>query len=309
MKTKIKYIILLIASMQSSFLFAQQDPQYSQYNFNHMAIKPAYAGSKEALALIIDSRTQWVNMPGAPKTNALSLHTPLKGRKLNVGLHTVRETIGPKKWGSVYGDFAYRFKIGNSRLSFGLSAGVVNYVFDWSQIQYKDDGESGPTYQGANRTDFDFNTGFYYNSNSFYAGGSITHINSPNLYQKNNSLGSISYRLRPHTFLYLGKGWQLSEKVIFNPTIMIKMQNLANLQIDFSANVLLAKKLWLGTSVRTSYGFAFLMQYNISEKFKIGYSYDKGLNQIGTVGKSSHELMLGYNFDIFKTKMISPRYL
>jgi len=51
------------------------------------------------------------------------------------------------------------------------------------------------------------------------------------------------------------------------------------------------------------------MQYCVTDQFKVGYSYDQGFNRIGVVGGGSHEIMLVYNFNIFKSKMLSPRYL
>ncbi len=79
--------------------------------------------------------------------------------------------------------------------------------------------------------------------------------------------------------------------------------------MDLNAFFLIKNRLWLGLSLRSRYGAVLLTQYYISDRFKVGYSYDIGLNRIGRVGGASHEFMLGYDFNILKSKMISPRYL
>ena len=47
-------------------LFAQQDPQFTQYMFNLLALNPAYAGSAERVSIKGLTRHQWVGFEGAP---------------------------------------------------------------------------------------------------------------------------------------------------------------------------------------------------------------------------------------------------
>jgi hypothetical protein len=79
--------------------------------------------------------------------------------------------------------------------------------------------------------------------------------------------------------------------------------------IDVNCNFLLKNRIWLGISLRSGYGIVGLVQVYVTDKFKIGYAYDQGLNKIGVAGQSSHEVVLSYNFNAFKSKILSPRYL
>jgi len=301
--------------LMSSLGYAQQDPQYSQYMFNQLVINPAYAGSKEALSVVMDLRKQWVAMPGSPQTGTISMHGQLLN-SLGIGGHLIAESIGPTKWTAAYFDAAYRFKVGRGKLSFGLSGGIVNYNVNASALDYKDGGEPILNYTGP-RTKFDINTGFYYYNQSFYIGGSITHFNSPVLYNSTSTVNianvptnaSLYFSLQPHSFLYFGKGFQLSQDLVFNPSIMLKNVQGGKASIDLNANFLLANRVWLGLSWRTTYGFVALIQVLVNDKFRVGYSYDQGLNRIGIQGQGSHEVTLIYTFNKFKTKMLSPRYL
>lgn len=314
---KIFLLSLMVFLLQSSF--AQQDPQYSQYMFNQVVINPAYIGSKEALSATMDLRKQWISMQGAPRTGTISLHGPLAVKSIGLGGHLINEAIGPAKWTAAYFDFAYRFKLGKGKLSLGLSGGLVNYNMTLTQSDYKDPGEVFPSQNMGSKTAFDVNTGFYYYSNSFYIGGSITHLNSPSLYNNTTyytnasalkDTSYINFNLRPHTFLYLGKGFLINENLVINPSVIFKNDNPRRVgTMDLNCNFLIKKKLWLGISLRSGYGVVGLFQYSVTDQFKVGYSYDMGLNRIGTLGGGSHEIMLGYNFNIYKSKMLSPRYL
>jgi len=314
---KILKIAFVVSFVQIAH--AQQDPQYSQYMFNQVVINPAYIGSREALCATMDMRKQWVAMEGSPRTGTISLHGPLPVKSIGLGGHLINESIGPVKWNAAYFDFAYRFKLGKGKLSLGLAGGLVNYNMTLSQSDYKDPGEVFPSQNLGPKTAFDVGTGFYYYTNSFYIGGSVTHVNRPNLYKdvtyytnaasvKDTSY--INFNLRPHSFLYFGKGFLINENLVINPSVILKNDNTQSVgTFDVNCNFLIKKKLWLGLSYRSGYGLVGLVQYNVTEQFKVGYSYDYGFNRIGIVGRGSHEIMLGYNFNIFKSKMLSPRYL
>jgi type IX secretion system PorP/SprF family membrane protein len=310
-KLIVSYILLLTAC----FCKAQQDPQYSQYMFNQLVINPAYAGSKEALSSVMDLRKQWVAMPGSPQTGTISMHGQLFN-SLGIGGHLISETIGPAAWTAAYMDVAYRFRLKRGKLSFGLSGGLVNYNINLSKLDYKDGGEPILNYSGP-RNAFDVNAGFYYYNQSFYIGGSATHLNSPNLYSGTGTVTianvpknvSLLFSLQSHYFLYAGKGFQLNDNLLFNPSVMVKNIQGGTGSVDLNANFLLKNKVWLGISARIGYGVVALIQVYVTDKFKVGYAYDQGLNKIGIVGQSTHEIMLSYDFNVFKNKMLSPRYL
>ena len=72
-----RLMVLLGIALLGDQAFAQQDSQYTQYMYNTMMINPAYAGSRGSTSIFALYRNQWVGLDGAPKTAALSFHTPL----------------------------------------------------------------------------------------------------------------------------------------------------------------------------------------------------------------------------------------
>ena len=53
-------VILLLITLFSVQLNAQQDPQYTQYMYNMNIINPAYTGTTEGLVVGALYRSQWV---------------------------------------------------------------------------------------------------------------------------------------------------------------------------------------------------------------------------------------------------------
>src|SRR4051812_11292005 len=132
--TKLSAVLLMLMTVSLS---AQQDPQYNLYQFNPLVINPAYAGARDALQVIGAHRQQWLGFPGAPVTSCLSVHAPVFGRKLGVGLTVVNDEIGPRNVISAYGYIAYILKISEDmKLSFGVNAGYNRYQFNFTEISF-----------------------------------------------------------------------------------------------------------------------------------------------------------------------------
>jgi type IX secretion system PorP/SprF family membrane protein len=287
---------------------AQQDPQYSMYMFNQIGVNPAYAGSRDALSANLFYRNQWAGFPGSPKTEVFNIHAPLQNDKMGLGLQFVNDQLGPTKSTTIMATYAYRIKLKKGHLCLGLSAGVVDQVIDYSKIEYKDlnDTYSSMGTVGKMLPTFDF--GGYYYTKSFYVGISSTHLNQPAYSSIKDSTHAINAILQAHTFITIGKAWTINENLVFRPSLMVKMVYGAPLSIDADACFILKNVLWLGVGVRSGGAAVGIVQYSVTDKLRIGYAYDVTLNGMKTYAGASHEIFLGYDFDLFHTKTLSPRY-
>lgn len=313
-----KKIFIIVITLSTWSCLAQQDPQFSLYQFNQMVINPAYAGGRDALSVVLDVRQQWGGFSGAPRTQAFSLHGPLKKKRIGLGVSGYADQIGPKSNAGVYGSFAYILPINNNlKLSFGLRAGVVSYKFDWSQLTYQNGSEQidANTAQ-SQQTRPDLDAGLYLKSNTFYCGLSATHINGSKIYNNESlpvgnvkgSTVNFNYSLMPHLFFIISKGFKAGENVVINPTIMIKTTS-GITSGDLNINFLIKKKLWLGTFIRNGNAIGALAQFYVTDKFRIGYAFDRSVNNTQSRLGNGHEIMIGFDFNTFKSAMLSPRYL
>jgi type IX secretion system PorP/SprF family membrane protein len=121
-------LALLAINTKVNQVFAQQDPQYSMYMFNPLAVNPAYAGGRDRLALVALYRDQWTGLAGAPRTFSLTAHAPLLDDRIGVGGSISNDNLGVLNMINGTADFSYRLPVGKGklkgRLCFGLSASV-----------------------------------------------------------------------------------------------------------------------------------------------------------------------------------------
>ena len=224
---------------------------------------------------------------------------------MGVGIEIISENIGPKKFISGLASYAYKFPLFSGNLSLGLKAGLYNFKYDWNEIEFKGNANIDYSQAQSQKSTFTADFGTYYSDQSSYLGISITHLNKGN-FNPVDSIGAAKFS--PHIFSSGGKAFKLNNSIILNPSFLVKYTQYAPSAIDITLNVLLKNTIWLGASMKINYGMAFLTQLKISEKFRIGYAYEMATNKLSTVVQGTHEIYVGYNMDIFKTNLPSPRF-
>jgi len=304
-QTILRYAFVACIGFSSLVAYAQQDPQFSLYMFDKMAINPAAAGSKDAMEANLIARDQWLDIQGAPKTAALTIQAPFSSQKVGWGAEVMTDQIGPTTATSLQGNYAYHLRLLNGQLSMGLGLGLYDYVIDFSKIDYKDQTDPYNTLNRSQKLVPTAEAGLYYYSRSFYVGVSVNHLIQSKLTSESYDSAAA---FRPHAYVILGQGFQLSSNLVFNPSIMVRLAQNAPPTGDINLLFLLQQKIWLGVSFRATYGLVFMAAYRISHMFQLGYAYDLGLNGIGTVAGGAHEITLTADFGGNKTIQASPRY-
>jgi type IX secretion system PorP/SprF family membrane protein len=296
-------LTLVVAGLTSK---AQQDPMFTQYNFNTQTINPAYAGTWESMGFLVLGRHQWVGMEGAPRTYTFSLQTPTKNERVGLGLNLVSDQLGRESRISLFGDYSYGFKVSeNSILRMGLKFGVTNYHNNLSDyLQYP--GEVDPASMGEVDEKYmpNFGVGALLYSENYYIGLSIPKI-IENDFDTNINNYSVESELR-HFFFTAGYVFNLSEYLRFKPTFLTKASIGAPVEFDFTANFLLGDKVWLGAMYRTGDSFGFIGQWIFDKKLRIGYAIDFTTTHLQNYHSGTHEVMVSYEIGL-KRKWTTPR--
>ena len=150
MKTSIKMIqksslisslVTLVILLRFNSSFGQQDPQYTQYMYNTMSVNPAYAGQREVLSITGLHRSQWIGIDGAPQTQTLGIHSPLRNERIGLGLNVIHDALGPASETYVNANFAYTIPLDglDKKLTFGITGGFHLLDTDWSKGIYQGD--------------------------------------------------------------------------------------------------------------------------------------------------------------------------
>ena len=81
---------------------------------------------------------------------------------------------------------------------------------------------------------------------------------------------------------------------------MIRYVKIAPVTWDVTAMLGFKEQFWVGGMFRLGDSYGILAQFYVNEKMRIGYSYDITYSALNTFNNGTHEIMFGYNFDIFK---------
>ena len=307
MKKLYNIFALALALLSCSVLSAQQDPMYSQYMFNTLAINPAYAGSADLLNVTALYRHQWTQFDGAPVTQTLTAHSPLGRESLGLGGTIVNDSYGPVQQTAFYADFSYRIIFDRTKLAFGLKAGASLFQADLLSLNPLD--QDDPAFAGNIESKLlpNFGAGVMYYSDRFYVGLSV-----PKLFQNklwDSSLPDFQDNTeRMHGFLIAGMVFDINRYVKFKPSMLVRAVNGSPPSADLTANFLFYDKLWIGAMYRYEDAVGLLAQYEINNKIKIGYAYDYTISDLGRYNNGTHEIMLGVDFGRKYGGDKSPRY-
>jgi type IX secretion system PorP/SprF family membrane protein len=323
-------ISLLLASVK---LMAQQDPMSTKYFFNTLSYNPAYAGSKGYMSAVLHHRSQWWGVDGGPTTQTFSIHSPLRGEKVGLGLGIVNDNLGPTNAFQIQTDYAYMIPIGKkSHISVGLQASILNFRLDRSKLNPQNssdlafDNVSNPSVWLPN-----FGAGLLYTHEKFYLGFSAPKLLNGDLRKgdlSQNGLIASQYR---HYFITGGLALPINSRLVFKPSALVKMVDLfesdrdnglnvnAPAEFDIDLSLLIDQKLWVGTAFRSAFAafnstsstdsWDIWASYAFNNGLRVGAAFDLPVNGVMPYYGASYELMLGYDFSFKPRQILTPRYL
>ena len=302
-------LIIVIFSTVNYSVYGQQDPQYSQYMFNTLAVNPAYAGSRDVVSATALFRKQWVNTPGSPATGTFSVDAPFKRERVGMGLVAFNDRIGVTSTSGIYGSYAFRIRLKKGTLALGLQAGFSQFKADYTSVVLDQNNQyDGAFASNVNKFMPNFGGGVYYKTDKFYVGLSVPRFIDNAMFKKDAALTIQSYQSR-QVFLMGGFVIALSQDVKLKPSTLIKYVQGAPIQMDINANVWFYDVVAAGLSYRAGAGtLVSMIEVQATKQIRIGYAYDAGLGKIRSIGQSSHEIMARYEFGYVKAKILSPRY-
>ena len=315
MKFRNSIVGALLAILTVQVVSAQQDAQYTQYMYNTMSVNPAYAGSRGQLSVAALYRSQWVGLDGAPTSQTLNLHSPIRNSKLGYGISIVNDEIGNGVVQETFFDAVLSYTIDVSRegkLSFGLKAGGNLLNLDFQGLRNFD---VEPVNQDNIENKFSPNVGVgvYYHTNSFYAGLSAPNLletkHFDNSQQDSNDIQFLS-KERINFYLITGYVIDLNGDLKFKPALLTKVVGGAPLQVDISASFLYNEKFSFGAAYRWDAALSAMAGFQISDQWMLGLAYDRETTDLGGTqfNDGSFEVFLRYELVKSFRNLVSPRF-
>lgn len=286
-------------------LKAQQDPQFSQNMFTQLLINPGYAGSEDQICVYALNRTQWTGFEGSPMITVLNMDAAINpfSIPLGVGVSLQNDELGFNKDFQLNVSLAYKQPLGNGNLGIGVKWGVANTSIstegsEWiTPVDPVENDIAIPVNGSEDLSLLDFGFGIFYKTQDLYLGISSTHINQAEL-----SLDKSNTYLVRHYYITAGYYLPFNNPLFeFNPGIIVQSDG-KNTQLGVHGLVTYNKKVWGGVSLRTDYAITGIFGVELFKWVKVSYAYDFVVSDIMGYNDGSHEIMMGFCFDVKKDK-------
>ena len=293
-KSIIAVLAIAFALLISNKVQAQQDPNFTLYNFNMNIINPAFAGTKESPELNLVYRNQFLGIADSPRTISLAYSKPM-GKNLGIGVSFINDKVFVLTQTDVAVDISYKIKLGETtKLYFGMKAGGGFTNIDLTKVSTP--GVDALFNQNQSFFNAHIGAGINIQNPKFYLAFSTPNFLKGKRYEKQ---GNIPAAAVDKAHFYLGGGYHftLSETLVLTPRVMMRTVDGAPTSYDVGASLDINKKLTAGTNFRIDETVSIYGLFRVIEKLKLGFAYDITTTDITNVNDSgSLELILKYQF-------------
>jgi len=320
-----KLVFIAIIGMFTQSITAQEGlPIYSDYlTDNYYLLHPSMAGVSNCNKIRLTGRQQWFGDEDAPSLQTMSINGRIGESSSGVGAIFFNDKNGYHSQSGAYLTYAHhllfsRNTIDLNMLSFGLSAGLIQYKLDETAFL-----EFDPIIAGIEQSASDFNVdfGFSYHFINFYAHATVKNVlanEGININEQGISYDNLrTYLLSAgNVFSKLGSEWS------FEPSLMYAYKDATKesfIDVNFkSYKELDFGKLFAGISYRRSFdGAEFSTGSGVSSQklqyftpivggeynnFVFAYTYSYQANSVVFNNGGYHQVTLGFNFGCKKEK-------
>ncbi|MCE3226831.1 MAG: hypothetical protein K0S32_1382 [Bacteroidetes bacterium] len=304
-----KLIIVFCLGLAGVSSFAQQDALYSMYTQDKMLVNPAFAGSSNWAVGTIKYRSSLTGLGDKFSTQTVNFHAPIQAKHLGFGFKLVndkRAILNNFNFGIVA---SYHLNFFGGKLSAGLEGGIFNRRINYDKLVLSARNDQAIPLQATSSTVPDFSFGFHYQKRQFYVGYSLYHL-LKSKFDKKEIDNPLSH-LYKNNYILIGNVFDVSKEWSVEPSLLLKWQPQSTTQLDINFTACYKDKISGGIQFRTKNAFLVMVKYNITENFKIAYSYDYPLTKFSQISNGAHEIVVSYGVKLAPPptkKEIHPRY-
>ncbi|MES2134132.1 MAG: PorP/SprF family type IX secretion system membrane protein [Bacteroidota bacterium] len=278
--------------------FSQNEIIINQYSQNIFALSSSYSSLSGQPEANLYYKKLWSGFADSPEFSQITVSSPLKGKKLGLGLNTTYQQVGLFSYLNAQISCSYKIKLNDINfLSFGLQGGIKRLQVNFSKINAYDADEfiDYPRLQASTLPTADFSVA--YKRKNFLAFASANQLLSGKFkyndatYQPNLSSQVVPYYI-------VGVKWDKAINTNFNNTATLIYRSHQGLpfQIEVSDIVTWRNKIAFGLGYRQTYTTYALARFQVTPYLLVGYSYDYNVNKMNTYTKGGHEINLSLKF-------------
>ncbi len=312
-------LIAVFVFMSVSTAFAQQDPQFSQYQDYSSYINPSFIINDYQVNVDVQHRQQWVGFDGRPIStlanvsvdlnrgeNGFWVKVPESGRWLKrnflktisrsgFGISVLSDKLGAQYSGGVKFNYAYCITLGAHRIIPGIYTGVLYNTLDGSQLNPVQSGDQNIITSNQGGAAFDIGVGLSYRFKGLVVGFSANHLVGPTLeYAEGGNVSEVS--IARHYYGLVRYDFEIGRVFRLKPLSFVKT-DAASAQFDqwlfFGADNLTKVLHRVNIGVGYRIDDAVMVSGELIFKwFRFGYSYDITTSGLNSYSNGSHEITL-----------------
>jgi type IX secretion system PorP/SprF family membrane protein len=280
------FITLLLSLCMTAY--AQQEPLTIQFWNHYSFFNPAMSGVEYKHQASITYRDQWSGFTGNPRTFLANYNT-LLNEKHGLGVNLMAEEIGLTKTKLAVINYNYRLLLNEEKAHFftvGLGVGFGNTVVD-NSLFLPPGSSTDPLLVTATTNYLKINAGIAYHWKNLLVGFGSTQING-------RSVSKGNYKPAIHFFGMASYDWNIGSNFTITPRFYYRSD--LNFQTtEVNALFTYMKKHSFGVGIGNRNVIQFIAQYDVKEKFRIGYSMEIVNSKLNnSIFQPTHEFVLGY---------------
>ncbi len=286
--------LVLYMPLQGS---AQQYPLFTNYLLNQYGFNPATTGLVSDMQVNLYYRRQWTGFPDAPTTRIAAFRSRLRRVPFGLGGYFFNDEAGALRRSGGTALLSYTQQLSeNSAISLGFAGGYHQIrLMDGFTVRDEDDQVVYNARMGTWSPDF--NAGVYVQTGDFYFGFSIPQLFAPKLRLGDNNRIS---RLESHYYLVAGYDWALHDEFRLEPSLMLKMVNGSQLQMEGALRGIFLNRFWVGGLYRSEDAMALMAGFAAGKLLEVAYAYDFTTSGLRHANSGSHELSLVFRWGRFR---------
>lgn len=268
-------LVLAVSSTWVSQIHAQMGARIDQYYLDRSILIPAAIAHTEEGYFSTYYNKLFLDVPGAPQHTTINGAMPGGNENTAFGLFYMKENIAFSEMHNAYATYAYAFKLGSeTKLSLGVSAGVLSQNFDATKAVYYDDNDAkitalmfSPPVVRA-----DLRASLYVSSPKWYFGLGISRLPQPRFdYTYYNY--AASYDLQSQANFLLGFNLPVDDDFKIQPSINYGSYNWDYHYFQGNVNIDYKDKVWLGVGLNHLWQAGFNVGVKPQDAVTVAYSF------------------------------------